>query len=118
MKNKNYFKKLTLAFLVILGFTNSINAQVPSYVPTNGLVVCYPFSGNANDASGNGKNGTVTGATLTADRFGNANSAYSFDGTSSYIYAGNISSLTGTSTSSTTVSLWINSNNKTKLLFL
>jgi len=45
-----------------------------------GLVAYYPFNGNANDESGNGNNGTVNGATLTADRFGNANSAYTFDG--------------------------------------
>jgi hypothetical protein len=32
------------------------------------------------NASGNGNNGTVNGATLTTDRFGNTNSAYSFDG--------------------------------------
>lgn len=38
------------------------------------------FSGNANDTSGFGNNGVVTGATLVNDRFGNANSAYSFDG--------------------------------------
>jgi hypothetical protein len=44
------------------------------------LVAYYPFNGNANDESGNGNNGTVNGATLTTDRFGNANSAYSFDG--------------------------------------
>ncbi|MFY7943724.1 MAG: LamG-like jellyroll fold domain-containing protein, partial [Crocinitomicaceae bacterium] len=40
----------------------------------------WPFNGNANDESGNGNNGTVNGATLTTDRFGNANKAYSFDG--------------------------------------
>jgi hypothetical protein len=110
MKTKNYFKKLSLALVMLIGFTNFVNAQIPSYVPTNGLVVCYPFSGNANDQSGNSHNGTVTGATLTADRFGNANSAYYFNGTSSYIYAGNIASLAGTSSSVTTVSLWMNSN--------
>lgn len=54
-------------------------AQVPSYVPTQGLVGYWPFNGNANDASGNGHNGTVTGATLTSDRFGNSNSAYYFN---------------------------------------
>jgi len=43
-----------------------------------GLVAYYPFNGNANDESGNGNNGTVNGATLTTDRFGNANKAYSF----------------------------------------
>jgi hypothetical protein len=55
-------------------------AQVPSYVPTNGLVGWWPFNGNANDESGNGNNGTVNGATLTIDRFGNANKSYGFDG--------------------------------------
>ena len=46
----------------------------------SGLVGYYPFNGNANDESGNGNNGTVNGATLTTDRFGNVNEAYSFDG--------------------------------------
>jgi len=45
-----------------------------------GLVAHYPFNGNANDESGNGNNGTVIGATLTTDRFGNENSAFNFDG--------------------------------------
>ena len=46
----------------------------------NGLVAYYPFNGNANDESGNGNDGTVNGATLTTDRFGNTDQAYSFDG--------------------------------------
>ena len=54
-------------------------SQVPNYVPTTGLVGWWPFNGNANDESGNGNNGTVNGAMLTADRFGNSNSAYSFN---------------------------------------
>ena len=49
---------------------------------TNGLMAYYPFNGNANDASGNGNNGTVNGATLTADRLGLSDSAYRFNGTS------------------------------------
>lgn len=52
---------------------------------TSGLVAYYPFNGNANDESGNGNNGIVNGATLTADRFGNLGKAYSFDGNSSNI---------------------------------
>jgi len=55
------------------------------FVPTNGLIASYSFDGNANDGSGNGLNGTVNGATLTEDRFGNANSAYLFDGINDYI---------------------------------
>jgi hypothetical protein len=68
--------------LLLLGFALSLlmNAQVPSYVPTNGLVAYYPFNGNANDASINALNGTNGGATLTTDRFGNPISAYSFIG--------------------------------------
>jgi hypothetical protein len=58
---------------------------VPSYVPTNGLVGYWPFNGNANDASGNGNNGTVNGATLTTDRFGQTNKAYDFNGTNNRI---------------------------------
>ncbi|MBK9045617.1 MAG: T9SS type A sorting domain-containing protein [Bacteroidetes bacterium] len=44
----------------------------------------YPLNGNINDYSGNNNNGTYTNATLTADRFGNANSSYSFNGLNQY----------------------------------
>jgi hypothetical protein len=54
----------------------------------SGLVASYPFNGNANDATGNGHNGLVNGAVLTSDRFGNPNSAYSLNGTNSYIDLG------------------------------
>ena len=70
-------KHLLFIFCIIsIGLT----AQLPSYVPTNGLVGWWPFNGNSNDESGNGNNGTVNGATLTTDRFGVANKAYSFNG--------------------------------------
>ena len=72
--------KLLLLTLGITLTAQTLMAQVPSYVPTQGLVGYWPFSGNANDLSGNNNNGTVNGATLTTDRFGNANSAYSFNG--------------------------------------
>ena len=55
-------------------------AQVPSYVPTNGLVGWWPFNGNANDESGNGNNGVVNGTTLNTDRFNTSNSCYKFNG--------------------------------------
>ena len=73
-------KKLIYLFLTLcLIFMSQYTvAQVPSYVPTDGLVGYWPFDGNANDASGNGNNGVVNGPTLTSDRFGNNNSAYSF----------------------------------------
>ena len=83
-------KKVMLTALAVgLGMTANLMAQVPSYVPANGLVAWYPFNGNATDESGNGNNGTVNGATLTTDRFGNNNSAYHFNN-SGNIQAGEI----------------------------
>jgi hypothetical protein len=70
-------------FLSLSGFLLAI--KLPAQNLNNGLVACYSFSGNANDGSGHGYNGTVNGAVLTADRFGNPNSAYQFDGVSSYV---------------------------------
>ena len=77
-------KKTVLSFLLI-GFVNLVNAQVPSYIPTNHLQLWMPFTGNANDQSGNGNNGIVVTSTLTTDRFNNTNNAYSFNGSSSHI---------------------------------
>ncbi|MCU0436222.1 MAG: T9SS type A sorting domain-containing protein [Bacteroidia bacterium] len=59
---------------------------LPSSLNT-GLVLHYPLNGNANDASGNNLNGTVFGAVAAPDRFGNPNSAMSFDGVNDYIDA-------------------------------
>ena len=71
------------------GICNELETPtLPAYLPTNGLVGWWPFNGNANDESGNGNNGTVNGATLTADRNGNSNRAYSFDGLDDFIRVG------------------------------
>ena len=80
---KNTMKKII--FLICLFCLSQIYAQIPTYVPTNGLVAYYPFNGDANDVSGNSNNGTVHGVTPTTDRNGNTNSAYSFNGSSNYI---------------------------------
>ena len=88
MKTKNLF----FIALVTLGLTASTMAQnLPNYVPANGLVGWWPFNGNANDESGNGSNGTVNGASLATDRFGNPNAAYDFDGVNDFIDLSNTS---------------------------
>ena len=69
----------------------------------NGLVAYYPFNGNANDASGSSNNGTVYGAQLTTDRFGNSNKSYNFNGTSDYIVA-----KTPSINNILSVSFWVN----------
>jgi hypothetical protein len=97
--------------LVILLISSIVFAQVPSYVPSNGLIGYWPFNANANDESGNGKNGTVTGATLTADRFGNPNTAYNFDGSNQFITCPSISELNGLTGATFSVWVKINGNN-------
>ncbi len=72
-------------FLLVCFTTKLYSQSVPSYVPTNGLVGWWGFNGNALDGSGNGNHGIVNGATLTTDRFGNQNGAYSFDGNLNHI---------------------------------
>ncbi len=69
--------------LLFLGFYVTSLVGMSQSTLMNGLLAYYPFNGNALDESGNGKNGTFVGSpTLTTDRFGTANKAYSFDGTS------------------------------------
>jgi hypothetical protein len=94
-------KKLLLILL-------TIPAIGLAQIPTNGLVGYWPFNSNAHDESGNGNDGIVNGATLTEDRFGNANSAFEFDGVNDYIFIQNSSSLS--ITSEITISAWIKRN--------
>jgi hypothetical protein len=65
-------------FLLSLGASAQ---NIPSYVPTNGLVGYWPFNGNANDESGNGNHGILlNGVTLSNDRLLNLNSSFAIDG--------------------------------------
>jgi hypothetical protein len=51
-----------------------------------GLIAYYPFTGNANDSSGNNKHGqAMNGLTYSTDVHSNANAAASFDGLDDYI---------------------------------
>ena len=75
---KNVPKSIFSLIIIFCGL--KITAQLPSYLPTNGLAAWYPFNGNANDGSGNGNNGVVHGATPAIDRNGNPSSAMNFDG--------------------------------------
>ena len=111
----------TLILLLSVLFTTMSFAQVPSYVPANGLVGWWPFNGNANDESGNGNNGTVNGATLTTDRNGVVNSAYNFSGTTTNteIITGDCSSFPS-GNSPRSISIWyygINTSTTSQQLF-
>ena len=107
-----FLTSLALCLCLLLG--EHAVVAVEAVIPTNGLVAYYPFSGYANDESGNGNHGNVYQATLTADRFGNANRAYSFNG-SAYINVLSSSSfeLAGNSIS---VCVWMNPTNSRQSL--
>ena len=79
-------KNLLMTTIAIFGLaTITFGQTVPSYLPSSGLIGWWPFNENANDESANSNDGTVNGASLTSDRFGNANASYNFNGTSDYI---------------------------------
>jgi uncharacterized protein (TIGR02145 family) len=102
MQFMRYFYALLLTF-----FSFQFISQIPNYVPSNGLVGWWPFTGNANDLSGNGNNGTVNGATLTTDRFGVANQAYFLNSNPQYISFPNGSNSMLNLTGDFSISFWI-----------
>ena len=94
--------------------TPRVVARQPAFL-TNGLVAYYPFNGNADDAIGS-LNGSVVGAILAPDRFGNTNSSYKFNGNGDRIFNDNgdridFSSPPIKNTDNWTISAWINPSN-------
>lgn len=70
--------KIKIKFFTSLTFSCLFAVTCVAQIPTDGLIRFYPFSGNADDLSASHQNGTVIGAELTYDRFGNPSSAYLF----------------------------------------
>lgn len=96
--------KIKLYFLCF--FISIISIANGQTTLQTGLVAYYTFNGDANDQSGNLNNGVVYGATLAADRFGTANRAYAFNGSSNYIMVPNSTTL-NLNTSTMTISYWM-----------
>jgi len=90
MKNKSLIQKIFLLTLSLLStgslFGKTLTRDLKNEADfSSGLVAWYPFDGDASDASGNDRNGTIHGATLTQDRYGRENNAYEFDGEDDFI---------------------------------
>jgi hypothetical protein len=81
----NLILALSLLLLASCSSTSGNLPSTPVALSMPGLVLYYPFNGNANDMSGSQINGQVHGTTLTKDRFGVSNHAYYFNGTDAYI---------------------------------
>jgi hypothetical protein len=90
-------KKITTILILIC-----ISSKLFSQIPTDSLTAYWPFNGNAIDESGNGHNGIVNGATITADRFNNEGAAYYFDGNDF------IETLSTFDFEERSISLWVN----------
>ena len=95
---ENQTMKKTLLSLLVCMAPFCVLAQLPSYLPTDGLVGWWPFNGNANDESGNGNDGynylfngstfylnTSPSNSYGVDRNGNSESALSTN-----VYASNV----------------------------
>lgn len=88
----------------VMAIYKSYNDPLDAAQGESGLVGWWKFDGNAKDSSPYGDDGTVNGASLTADRKNRGNSAYSFNGTTAYISAPDAGQLDNTSM---TASLWL-----------
>lgn len=99
-------KILPLISILILLFAGTIKAQVS----TDSLQACFLFNGNTNDTSGKGRHASIlgNGISLTTDRYGNPNSAYSFTGQD-----GRINANIGSHTDEVTIALWYYSDGQT-----
>lgn len=79
---------VTTVVSVVQGPNNMGQTSVLASSLASGLMLYYPMNANANDASGNGLNGTmIGGVTAVTDRFGNPGGALQFNGTNGYIDA-------------------------------
>ncbi len=92
----------SLLAIILLAMLSTGHAQEDI---TSDLIAYYPFNGNANDESGNGNHGTVNGAVLTVGTDGQADSAYEFDGRTSYISIPGSDSLKSPTTEITMIAL-------------
>jgi hypothetical protein len=100
----NFTKSACTVALLIVGLGLAVNGYSQSFL-TNGLVAYYPFSGNANDASGNGHNASVQGtyqylADGTLHLIGDGSLFYSGGGYVSLPNYGNLNS-------GFTISIWV-----------
>ena len=77
MNNQSIWTAICLTALSAVGF-----AQIPNYVPSEGLLAWYNFDGDASDASDNSHNGAVFGASFVESSL---NGAASFDGSDDYL---------------------------------
>lgn len=99
---KNYTNNL---YITLCGF---LFAQVPSYVPTTGLLAWYNFNGNGANANNASLNTLANyGATFVPDRFGNVNAAAYVDGLGTQWMQLSTPTFTFSQTGAFTLAVWV-----------
>ena len=103
-------------FLLLFGAVSLVaHAQVPDYVPTEGLVDWWPLDGNATNFAGD-NNGEIEGCLPIENRFGEASKALFFDGQNDRISLDTF--FGGQEMAAVSYSLWFNSNGSPDTQFL
>ena len=110
-----------IAFCLLASFISCKKKPTTENPPVdslgNGLLAYYPFSGNTNDQTGRNSTGAINNATITADASGKSNSAYSFNGTDSYIAFTPADTLKKIQTISISVKLFSEASNGGNFIF-
>jgi len=119
-KNYLYFRfkyfQLNRIFLLLFGLVTIVaHAQVPDYVPTEGLVDWWPLDGNATNLVGV-NDGEIEGCLPTENRFGEASKALFFDGQNDRVSLDTF--FGGQQMAAVSYSLWFNSNGSPDVQFL
>lgn len=74
-----------MRFRLLVALMCVMNVALAQMTLFDGLVGCYKLDGNAFDESDSQNHGVVLGAVPAANRFGQANKAYFFDGINDYV---------------------------------
>lgn len=98
----------TLNLILAMAMLPAAGSAAGATIPPEGLVVYYPFNGDAIDESGNGHDGLlVGGVTPTTDRRGHASRAFFFDGVNGRIDIPHSPALDYVGSDSMSVSAWV-----------
>ncbi|MFA5832428.1 MAG: carboxypeptidase regulatory-like domain-containing protein [Bacteroidota bacterium] len=105
----NYFIGTTTkdtSGVTITSSAKTVNFTLVGKLPTDGMILFYPFNGNLKDRSGYGLDATGSGITVNgSDRFGGLGNGAYFDGSSNFMFRNDTSTLhTPTALS---IALWI-----------
>lgn len=94
---------LILAALMMMCGCAQTRRNIPNELK-NSVILNLPLNGNADDYSGNGRNGQIIGAEVCTDRHGKEGGAYTFNGINDYIV---IPHFTNKPADNFTISMWL-----------